>query len=105
VMPDHFHILLTPTSETPLEKAVQYIKGGFSFRARKELNFSSEIWQRSYASHQVKDSDYYARLCGYILHNPVKRFLSASEEQFPFSSASPGAETDPTPPWLKPLTR
>jgi REP-associated tyrosine transposase len=37
LMPDHFHLLLTPT-ET-LEKALQLIKGGFSFRARTELGF------------------------------------------------------------------
>ena len=34
-MPDHIHVLLTPT--TNLEKAVQFIKGGFSYRAKKEL--------------------------------------------------------------------
>ena len=33
LMPDHFHMLLTPT-ET-LEKAVQLIKGGFSFAPPK----------------------------------------------------------------------
>lgn len=42
LMPDHFHLLITPT-ET-LERALQLIKGGFSFRARKELGFVREIW-------------------------------------------------------------
>jgi putative transposase len=36
-MPDHFHLLVTPT-ET-LERALQLIKGGFSYRARKELGW------------------------------------------------------------------
>lgn len=44
VMPNHFHLLLTPL-ET-LERAMQLIKGGFSFRAKKELGFSGEIWQK-----------------------------------------------------------
>jgi putative transposase len=35
VMPDHIHALITP--KTSLEKAVQFIKGGFSYRAKKEL--------------------------------------------------------------------
>jgi putative transposase len=30
IMPNHFHVLLTPPAEFPLEKAVQFIKGGFS---------------------------------------------------------------------------
>jgi putative transposase len=29
VMPDHAHLLLTPAPEISLEKAMQYIKGGF----------------------------------------------------------------------------
>src|SRR6266566_7977562 len=36
-MPDHFHVLITPT--ITLERALQLIKGGFSFRATKELGF------------------------------------------------------------------
>jgi len=40
VMPNHFHLLITPASETTLERALQLIKGGFSFRANKELEFT-----------------------------------------------------------------
>ncbi len=46
VMPDHVHALLTPL--TSLEKAVQFIKGGFSFRARKELGSNMEVWQQGF---------------------------------------------------------
>jgi putative transposase len=34
VMPDHTHLLLTPAPDISLEKAMQYIKGGFSFRLK-----------------------------------------------------------------------
>jgi len=37
VMPDHFHLLITPI--VTLERAMQLIKGGFSFRAKRELGF------------------------------------------------------------------
>src|SRR4051812_17002200 len=47
IMRDHFHMLLTPAPES-LEKCVQYIKGGFSFRAKRELGFLGEIWQAGY---------------------------------------------------------
>jgi putative transposase len=36
IMPNHFHLLLTPAVEIPLEKAPQFIKGGFSYRAKRE---------------------------------------------------------------------
>ena len=48
VMPDHFHLLLTPIPPVTIEKAVQFIKGGFSYRAKKELGFAGEIWQTSF---------------------------------------------------------
>lgn len=40
VMPNHVHALVTPAADVSLEKCVQYIKGGFSFRAKKELGFA-----------------------------------------------------------------
>ena len=54
LMPDHFHLLISPT-ET-LERALQLIKGGFSYRARKELGFVREIWQPSYYDRRVRMS-------------------------------------------------
>jgi REP element-mobilizing transposase RayT len=30
IMPDHIHVLLTPAEEISLERAMQFIKGGFS---------------------------------------------------------------------------
>jgi putative transposase len=41
LMPNHFHLLITPV--LTLERALQFIKGGFSYRARKDLGFGGEI--------------------------------------------------------------
>jgi putative transposase len=40
-MPDHFHLLVSPTLS--LERSLQLIKGGFSYRAKKELGFAGEV--------------------------------------------------------------
>jgi putative transposase len=53
VMPDHFHLMLTPT--LTLERALQLIKGGFSFRANKELGFGGEIWEKSFYDRRIRD--------------------------------------------------
>jgi putative transposase len=53
VMPDHFHLLITP--QESLERAMQLIKGGFSFRAKRELGFIHEIWQPSFYDRRVRD--------------------------------------------------
>ena len=104
IMPDHFHLLLTPAPDVSLEKCLQYIKGGFSFRAKKELDFKHDIWQQSFTEHRVKDAVDYERHREYIWRNPVKRLLVEAPTLFPYSSAYPGAAIDATPPWLKPQT-
>ena len=42
IMPNHFHLLLTPAAEIPLERALQFIKGGFSYP--RNGNFIS-LWK------------------------------------------------------------
>jgi putative transposase len=101
VMPDHFHLLITP-GET-LERALQFIKGGFSFRARKELGFAHEIWQPSYYDRRVRDPEEYFAFREYIRRNAIKRGLAASPERYPYCSAWPGVQLDRAPQRLKPL--
>ncbi len=46
VMPDHLHVLMTLGSDMSIEKAMQLIKGGYSYRLKKKLGYTGEIWQR-----------------------------------------------------------
>jgi putative transposase len=100
VMPNHFHLLITPVSPVTIEKAVQFIKGGFSYRAKKELGFNTEIWQTSFYDHRARDANEYARFRHYIHMNPVTRGLVPLPEEFPHSSAQ--LKLDDVPQWLKP---
>ena len=36
VMPDHLHLLMTVGGGMTIERAMQFIKGGFSYRLKKE---------------------------------------------------------------------
>ncbi len=78
IMPDHMHLLLTPASNVSLEKAVQFIKGGFSFRVKKELGFRDEVWQKSFTEHRVKDAADYEHHREYIRMNPVRARLAGA---------------------------
>jgi REP element-mobilizing transposase RayT len=49
VMPDHFHVLLTVESDLTIERAVQFIKGWFAFRAGRELGFRAPVWQKGFS--------------------------------------------------------
>jgi putative transposase len=101
VMPDHFHLLITPTFT--LEKALQLIKGGFSHRAKKELGFGGEVWEKSFYDHRVRDFTEYQRFRHYIHQNPVKRALVNSAEEYPYTSACAGFVLDEVPQRLKPF--
>src|SRR5450432_3149499 len=102
IMPNHFHLLLTPAAEIPLEKALQFIKGGFSYRAKRENSFPFEIWQASFVNHRIRDAEDYKHHHIYIWENPVGAGLSERPELFAWSSASLRMELDAPPPGLKP---
>src|SRR5271156_5094016 len=53
LMPNHFHLLISPIIS--LERSLQLIKGGFSYRAKKELGFEGEIWEKSFYDRRVRD--------------------------------------------------
>jgi putative transposase len=80
------------------------IKGGFSFRAKKELGFAGEVWQRGFSDVRVPDELSFKQHQEYIGNNPVKAGLSISPEEFPFGSAylkrqkRAGAEAQINPP-------
>jgi putative transposase len=101
LMRDHFHLLLTPAQEVSLEKAVQYIKGGFSFRAKRELGYKGEIWQAGYNEHRIKDANDYEGHVRYIHANPVKERLCEKPEDYEYSSANGRFELDAAPDWVK----
>lgn len=100
VMSDHIHVLFTPTMS--LEKAVQFIKGGFSYRANKELASNMEIWQKGFSDHRIRDASDYRLHQTYIRQNPVRKNLCERVEQYPYSSACSGYDLDPAPQGLKP---
>lgn len=96
VMPDHVHLLLTPAPEVSFEKALQFIRGGFSFR----LHSREEVWERGHFDKRVPDLAAYETTLAYIHQNPVKGGLVASASGYAYSSASRMGEMDAMPDWL-----
>jgi putative transposase len=97
VMPDHVHLLITPAEEISLERAVQFIKGGFSFRLKQ-----GSIWQAGFTNHRVQDGEDYGRHREYIRMNPVRARLVAKAEDYRWSSAFGKVRLDTVPLGLKP---
>ena len=87
IMPNHVHILMTLPGDISLEKSMQLIKGGFSFRANKELGFRGEIWQRGFSDVWVGDEQSFLTHREYINQNPVRAGLASCSDEYPFGSA------------------
>jgi putative transposase len=96
VMPDHVHALITPAPDVSLEKAIQFIKGGFSFR----LKSAFEVWERGHFDKRVPDRAAYDACVTYIHRNPVVARLVEDDGSYPFSSALRAGEVDPIPDWF-----
>ncbi len=103
LMPNHFHLILSPMDVT-LERAVQLMKGGFSHRFGLEVSSKMEIWQRGFTDHRIRDAEDYAKHKRYLIMNPVEARLCSEPKQYKYSSASGSYELDAVPQRLKPLS-
>jgi putative transposase len=101
VMPNHIHLLITP--QATLARSMQLVKGGFSYRARKELDYCWPIWQTSFFDRRVRDAGEYGHFRDYIHQNPVRRGLAECSGQYEYSSANRRYSLDAPPQRLKPL--
>jgi putative transposase len=71
VMPDHVHVLLTPAPNESTAKCIQYLKGGYSFAARKQV--AGEIWHSGHHEHRIRDADDFTNQSRYIANNPTRK--------------------------------
>jgi putative transposase len=97
VMPDHVHLLLSP--QVPLERAIQLVKGGFSFQTKRELQWRGDIWQAGFSDHRIRDVIDLDTHLKYIRKNA----LSGRSEGKAICGRDSGLVLHPFPQWLKPL--
>jgi putative transposase len=93
VMPDHFHIIISPRES--LERSMQNIKGGFSFRAKRAFDWKFDIWQVGFSDYRIRDLEDGNHHISYMRYNPVKAKLTADYRYLAF-------DLDPIPQRLKP---
>ena len=83
-----------------LERAVQFIKGRFSYRLRKEEKI--QVWQASFTNHRIRTAEDYERHRDYIRLNPVRARLVLEAREYLYSSANPAFMRDEVPLGLTP---
>ena len=95
VMPNHFHLLMTPDTTMTLEKAVQLIKGGSSHEIHAQRGNKIQIWQTGFHDWTIRDGEDYRTKVRYIHMNPVRARLVEKPEDWPFGSACGKYVLDP----------
>jgi putative transposase len=80
IIPDHVHLLISVGPGI----SMQFIKGGFSYRLRKELGCTGEVWQRGFSDVRVEGEESLRRHRQYIALNPVRARLVTESEEFPW---------------------
>jgi len=84
VMPDHVHLLVTVSGDMTIEKAMQLIKGGFSYRLKKEFGYEGEVWQHGFSEVRADDEESFRQHREYIAQNPVRAGLAGAVDEYPF---------------------
>jgi putative transposase len=92
IMPDHVHLLMTVGGGMTVEKAMQFIKGGFSYRLKKEFGYLGEVWQRGFSERRVENRQSFLAHREYIAANPMKAGLVDWPEEYPYCFCVLGKE-------------
>ena len=97
IMPEHLHVILTPSETTSLEKAVQLIKGGSSREIGAKLQSRFPVWHLGFTEHQIRDQSDFESHARYIDANPVKARVAERPELYLHCSAHGKCILDPWP--------
>jgi len=86
VMPNHVHLLSTPT--VPLPKLTKSLKGITAKRANVILGLTGRsFWQDESYDHVVRSEREFEKIRSYIEENPVRAGLAKEPSEYQWSSA------------------
>ncbi len=101
LMPNHFHILVTPLIENGIPKFMHKLQTAYTMYFNQKMSRTGSLFQGTYKSSHVDDDEYLRYLYAYIHLNPAKlltdEWRKASAEElrqlgskilaYPYSSA------------------
>jgi putative transposase len=97
LMPDHLHLLATPSDQPGLGRMMQWIGRHYVPYFNQKYNRAGTLWQGRYKA-TVIDSERYFLICSaFIELNPVRAGLASSPDEYKWSSYAHhvGTRSDP----------
>jgi len=89
VMPDHVHLVVSPSPSCDIVQFVGAFKN-LAQRAAWRLGVRGAFWQRSFWDHFVRSDEDLNAVIAYVLNNPVRAGLADTPEAYRFAGR-PGA--------------
>jgi len=100
ILPDHFHMVMTPENPSEYSKIITAIKRNFVYgldkeskiQAKQRLTASTQrrqhsgIWQRRFYEHTIRDEKDLKNILTYMQNNPIKHGLTQSSNDWQYSS-------------------
>ena len=83
-MPDHLHLLLSPSHRTSIVEFVRDFKGETTHVSWRH-GLKGSLWQRSFYDHFLRTNEDLERAVKYILENPVRAGLAQDAAAYRFS--------------------
>ena len=85
LMPNHIHLIATPTNDTGLARAMAVVSATYARRIQARRDLPGHLWQGRYASFPM-DETYLYRCVRYVGLNPVRAGLVSLASDWPWSS-------------------
>ena len=86
LMPNHFHLLLSPECASDLSKFMQWLMTSHVRRYHRHYQTDGHVWQGRYKSFVVENDRQLLTVCRYIEGNPVRAGLVQSADHWQWSS-------------------
>jgi len=97
LMPNHFHLLLEPSSSTALSQFMQWLLTSHVRRYHRHYHSSGHVWQGRFKSFPIQRDEHLLTVMRYVLQNPVRAGLVRLAAEWAWSSLRWSNLADPCP--------
>jgi putative transposase len=97
LMPNHFHLVLQPTTEATLSRFMQWWMTSHVRRYHQHYRSHGHVWQGRFKSFPIQQDGHLLTAIRYVLRNPVRAGLVEHAMDWPWSSLRFPHLRDPIP--------
>lgn len=97
LMPNHLHLLLSPTDQTGLARMMQWVGRYYVPYFNRKYKREGTLWKGRYKATVIESEQYFMNCCRFIELNPIRNEIAAEPSEYRWSSYSHhvGTRQDP----------